>query len=102
MQEKLTDDKCQIHGRREHQVTSYSALQTGGGQLGGVAGGEISLRTGGLRAWGLGRRGREKGLELRPVPETSQHREVRMEEDTRPSGVGRTGREGHPGGWLSG
>lgn len=52
--------------------------------------------------WGLGRRGREKGLELRPVPETSQHREVRMEEDTRPSGVGRTGREGHPGGWLSG
>ena len=45
MQEKLTDDKCQIHGRREHQVTSYSALQTGGGQLGGVAGGEISLRT---------------------------------------------------------
>ena len=25
-----------------------------------------------------------------------------MEEDTRPSGVGRTGREGHPGGWLSG
>ena len=38
----------------------------------------MTHRTGGLRVWGLGRRGREKGLE--PGPETSQHREVRMEE----------------------
>ena len=55
MQEKSVDVECQIRGRREHQVTLYSALQTGGRRPGKVAGGRNDSQNWSTKGVGAGK-----------------------------------------------